>query len=101
MEFTMSHKLAAWQQLASPQITVAMASLGFDWIVLDIEHTSITTQEAESIFIAAESCNAKPLVRLPSAEPYLARRFLDAGAVGLMIPVVESKDKFDNFAQHC
>jgi 2-keto-3-deoxy-L-rhamnonate aldolase RhmA len=101
MEFTMSHKLAAWQQLASPQITVAMASLGFDWIVLDIEHTSITTQEAESIFIAAESCNTKPLVRLPSADPYLARRFLDAGAVGLMVPVVESRVNFDNFAQHC
>ncbi len=93
--------LAAWQQLASPQVTIAMASMGFDWIVVDLEHSSITTQEAEAIFIAAERCNTKPFVRLPSADPYLARRLLDAGAVGLLVPVVESREEFDNFARHC
>ncbi len=93
--------LAAWQQLPSPQVTIAMASLGFDWIVVDLEHSCITTQEAESIFIAAERHNTKPLVRLPSADPYLARRLLDSGAVGLLVPVVESLEKFDEFAEHC
>jgi len=93
--------LAAWQQLASPQVTIAMASMGFDWIVVDLEHSSITTQEAEAIFIAAERCNAKPFVRLPSADSYLARRLLDSGAVGVLVPVVESREAFDNFAQHC
>lgn len=93
--------LAAWQQLASPQVTVAMASLGFDWVVVDLEHASITLQEAESIFIASERCGAKPFVRLPFADPYLARRLLDAGAVGLIVPVVESKELFDNFSKHC
>ena len=92
---------AAWQQLASPQVTIAMASIGFDWIVVDLEHSSITTQEAETIFIAAERHNAKPFVRLPSADPYLARRLLDAGAAGLLVPVVESRENFDSFAQHC
>ena len=93
--------LVAWQQLASPQVTIAMSTLGFDWIVLDLEHTSVTTQEAETIFIAAERCGVKPFVRLPSADPYLARRFLDAGAAGLFVPVVESLLQFDDFAQHC
>ena len=96
-----SHKLVAWQQLPSPQVTVAMASLGFDWIVVDLEHTSITIQEAEAIFIAAATYNCKPFVRLTSADPYLARRCLDAGAVGLLVPVVESLEEFDNFAEHC
>mgnify|MGYP001050951933 CR=1 FL=1 len=93
--------LAAWQQLPGIQITAAMASLGFDWIVVDLEHTSITTQEAEAIFIAAERHGAKPFVRLPSADPYLARRLLDAGAKGLLVPVVESQEAFDAFAAHC
>lgn len=96
----MAH-FAAWQQLPSPQVTIAMASMGFDWIVVDLEHSSITTQEAESIFIAAERYNAKPFVRLPSADPYLARRLLDAGAVGIMVPVVESRENFEQFAEHC
>jgi 2-keto-3-deoxy-L-rhamnonate aldolase RhmA len=93
--------LAAWQQLPGIQITAAMASLGFDWIVVDLEHTSITIQEAEAIFIAAERHGSKPFARLPSADPYLARRLLDAGAVGLFIPVVESREAFDSFALHC
>lgn len=101
MESLMGIKLAAWQQIASPQITVAMGSLGYDWIVLDMEHTSMTTQEAESMFIAAESVGSKPFVRLPNADPYLARRFLDAGASGVFVPVVESREQFDMFAQHC
>lgn len=96
-----NHLLVAWQQLPSPQITVAMASLGFDWIVVDLEHTSITIQEAEAIFIAAATYNCKPFVRLTSADPYLARRCLDAGAVGLLVPVVESLEEFDKFAEHC
>ncbi len=91
----------AWQQLPSPQVTIAMVSLGFDWIVVDLEHSSITTQEVEAIFIAAERYNAKPFVRLPSADPYLARRLLDAGAAGIMVPVVESQEVFDQFAEHC
>ena len=92
---------AAWQQLASPQVTIAMASMGFDWIVVDLEHSSITTQEAEAIFMAAERHNAKPFVRLPSADPYLARRLLDAGATGLFVPVIESREELDYFAQYC
>lgn len=95
------YKLAAWQQLPSPQATIAMASLGFDWIVVDLEHSSITTQEAESIFIAAERHNIKPFVRLPEADPYLARRLLDAGASGMLVPVVEFRETFDQFATHC
>ncbi|MBS0185072.1 MAG: 2,4-dihydroxyhept-2-ene-1,7-dioic acid aldolase [Proteobacteria bacterium] len=99
----LSHQpiFAAWQQLPSPQITFSMASLGFDWIVVDLEHTSMSIQDAETIFIAAESLNCKPFVRLSSADPYLARRLLDAGALGLILPVVESKNSFDEFAQHC
>lgn len=93
--------LAAWQQLPSSQSTIAMASLGFDWVVVDLEHSTINTQDAESIFIAAERHNVKPYVRLPSADPYLARRLLDGGAVGILVPVVESREKFDDFAQHC
>jgi 2-dehydro-3-deoxyglucarate aldolase len=93
--------LAAWQQLPSIQSTIAMAQLGYDWIIVDLEHTTITTNEAESIFIAAERHGCKPFVRLPSADPYLARRLLDAGCQGILVPVVEDRKSFDKFAEHC
>lgn len=93
--------IAAWQQLPSIQSTVSMTQLGFDWIIVDLEHTTITTHETEGIFIAAERHGCKPFVRLPSADPYLARRLLDAGAQGVLVPVVESREEFDRFAKHC
>jgi 2-keto-3-deoxy-L-rhamnonate aldolase RhmA len=93
--------LAAWQQLPNPQVTEAMASLGFDWLVIDVEHSSITFQEAEHCFIAADNQGCKPMVRLDKACPYSARRYLDAGAKGLIVPVVENRESFDAFAKHC
>lgn len=93
--------LAAWQQIPSIQSTVAMASLGFDWLIVDLEHTTITEKDAETIFIAAERHKAKPFARLPFSDPYLARRLLDGGAQGLLVPVVESREAFDQFAEHC
>lgn len=93
--------LAAWQQLDSIESTIAMASLGFDWVVVDLEHTAITTSGAENIFIAAERHGAKPFARLPAADPYLARRLLDVGSQGLLVPVVETRELFDRFAEHC
>lgn len=98
---TNSTYLAAWQQLPCPQISAAMASLGFDWLVIDAEHSSITIQVAEHCFIAAERHGCRPMVRLPQACPYTARRYLDAGAQGLIVPVVEEREGFDTFAQHC
>lgn len=93
--------IGGWQQIPSIQSTVAMATLGYDFIVVDMEHTNITAQEAESIFIAAEGNGVQSYVRLPCADPYLARRCLDAGAIGIIVPVVESRSDFDDFALHC
>ena len=93
--------LAAWQMLSSPQVTVAFGRLGFSWVIVDLEHASLSVQETEHIFIAARSVGLAPYARLPSADPYMARRLLDAGAVGLLVPVVEDRKAFDDFARHC
>jgi 2-keto-3-deoxy-L-rhamnonate aldolase RhmA len=78
-----------------------MASLGFDWLAVDMEHGAGDIESAGNLFVAAERHGAAPLVRLPSADPYFARRLLDAGAQGLIVPVVENVDAFMDFARHC
>jgi 2-keto-3-deoxy-L-rhamnonate aldolase RhmA len=93
--------IGCWLTSASALAAEAMASLGFDWLAVDMEHGAADIESAISIFAAAERHGATPFVRLPSADPYLARRLLDAGAEGLIIPVVESADDFAEFARHC
>jgi len=93
--------VGVWQMTSDVSTTCVMASLGFDWIVVDLEHSMIDLGRVESIFIAAERYDVVPLVRLPNMDPYLARRLLDSGAQGILIPVVEEAKKLSNFIKHC
>lgn len=92
--------IGGWQGIASPLVSEAMASLGFHWIAIDMEHATIGPDQAQACFVAMERHGCAPLVRLPSADPYLARRLLDAGAQGIIIPVVEDALRFDEFSRH-
>lgn len=93
--------IGAWSTVASPVVAEAMASCGFHWLAVDMEHGAIDLGDVPALFAAAERRGVTPLVRLPSADPYLARRLLDAGAQGLIVPVVESAEAFDAFARYC
>ena len=93
--------IGAWLTVCSIEVAEALASLGFDWMAVDMEHGSSAVADAEQAFIAMERHGCAPFVRMPSADPYLARRLLDAGAHGLLIPVVEDAGAFAEFASHC
>ena len=74
---------------------------GFDWLAVDFEHGTASIDQAHDIFIVAERHGVTPMARLSSADPILARRLLDAGAEGLIVPVVEDADAFAEFVSHC
>jgi 2-keto-3-deoxy-L-rhamnonate aldolase RhmA len=93
--------VGAWCTIPSPALAEAMASCGFHWLAVDMEHSAMDTADALAIFMAAERHGVAAFARLPSADPYLARRLLDSGAHGLIVPVVESAADFAEFARHC
>ncbi len=82
-------------------IVEAMASCGFDWVAADMEHGVVSVSDFPALFAAIERRGAAPLVRLPSMDSIVARRALDAGAHGLLVPVVEDPSAFSSFARHC
>jgi 2-dehydro-3-deoxyglucarate aldolase len=59
-----------------------MAKAGFDWLVVDLEHSVITTREAEELIRVIDLHNVTPLVRLTSNNPGQIKRMMDAGAHG-------------------
>ena len=68
----------------------ALSKAGFDWLVVDLEHSAISIGEAGDLIRVIELCGVVPLVRLSANDPVQIKRMMDAGAHGIIIPMVNS-----------
>src|SRR5215510_8500993 len=71
----------------------AAAAAGADFVVLDQEHTGFGTDTIRELLLAARSTTLMPFVRVPAVEYHLIARILDAGAMGVMLPMVSSVEQ--------
>ena len=77
----------------SPSVVEMLGHLGFDWILLDNEHGSITVDTAEACIAAAELTGMAPIVRPVGNKPEIIAPFLDRGAWGVQVPHVNTADE--------
>jgi 2-dehydro-3-deoxyglucarate aldolase len=82
--------IGSWVTLAHPAIAEIMARAGFDWLTVDMEHSVITIREAEELIRVIDLCGVSPLVRLSANDPVQIKRVMDAGAHGVIVPMVNS-----------
>ncbi len=82
--------LGSWLTLAHPAIAEIMAAAGFDWIVIDLEHSVVSLRETEELTRVIEAAGVAPLVRLTSNDANLIKRVMDAGAHGVVVPMIAS-----------
>jgi 2-keto-3-deoxy-L-rhamnonate aldolase RhmA len=75
------------------EIAGAMAKSGFDFLFIDLEHSSMSLDVCSNISAAAIHAGIAPLVRVPERDLNLAARVLDTGALGIIMPHVESADE--------
>lgn len=85
--------MGTWISSASPLVAEAIGHAGFDWAVLDMEHSPLELGGVVHLLQALASTRLVPIVRLPSNDAVLAKRLLDAGAATLMVPFVQSADE--------
>src|SRR5258706_15606099 len=85
--------LGTWITLAHPAIAEIMARAGFDWVVVDLEHSVITVREAGDLIRVIELNGAAPLVRLTSNDADQIKRVMDAGAHGVIVPMITSAEE--------
>jgi 2-dehydro-3-deoxyglucarate aldolase len=85
--------IGTWITLAHPAIAEIMAKAGFDWITVDLEHSVITIREAEELIRVIDLCGVTPLVRLSANDPVEIKRVMDAGAHGVIVPMVNSAEE--------
>lgn len=81
--------LGTWVMSASPLVAEAIAHAGFDWAVLDMEHSPLELPGVVQMLQAVAATKLVPIVRLPTNDPVLFKRLLDAGANTLMVPMVQ------------
>src|SRR3954462_7758279 len=74
----------------SVEIAKAMAVAGFDWLFLDMEHGVMSLESCAQIATAALDAGIAPIARVPNGEYSVATRALDNGALGIVVPHVDT-----------
>jgi 2-keto-3-deoxy-L-rhamnonate aldolase RhmA len=84
--------IGSWIQLGQAAIAEILAGAGFDWIVVDLEHSVISIREAEEMIRVIQMSGVAPLVRLSHNDSVEIKRVMDAGAEGVIVPMVKTKE---------
>src|SRR5690606_5099204 len=81
------------RQARTVELVGALAAAGYDWIFLDLEHGSQPLDTISQIAYTAQKCGIAPIVRVPIMDVRLAARAMDNGAMGVILPRVETADQ--------
>ncbi|MDC1416929.1 aldolase/citrate lyase family protein [Flavobacteriaceae bacterium] len=84
--------IGSWVTLNHPSIAEIMADAGFDWLCVDMEHSTTDYYEAQLLISAIQSKGIKAYVRVGENNARIIKRVLDAGADGIIVPSVNSKE---------
>jgi 2-keto-3-deoxy-L-rhamnonate aldolase RhmA len=81
--------IGTWIMAASPIVAEAMGTAGFDWGVIDMEHTPLDLMDLVHMLQAVGNTGMAPVVRVPWNDTVYVKRVLDAGAPSLLFPFVQ------------
>ena len=83
--------VGGWLSIGNAYTAETMASLGFDWLCVDLQHGMISHDDLATMLPAISTREATPLVRVPWNEPREIMKALDAGAYGVIVPMVNNQ----------
>lgn len=83
----------------SPELVELVGAIGLDWVFIDCEHGSMSETEVTNMVRAAELYNMTPVLRVPTNSPHVILRYLDLGAMGVVIPHLDNKELAEKAVQ--
>ncbi len=83
--------IGSWLTMPSLAISELMAKVGFDWLTIDLEHSSLSIEQAAEMIRIIDLTGVSPLVRLTSNDGNQIKRVMDSGAHGIIVPMVNTK----------
>jgi len=91
--------IGSWLSFGYTPITEIMAQTGFDWLVIDMEHTAIDNFTALQMIQIISLSNCTPLVRVGKNDELIIKRVMDSGAQGIIVPMINSKNDAERAVQ--
>ena len=88
--------IGSWITLGHPSIAEVMADAGFDWLCIDMEHTVIDYTQAQNLISVIQGKGVLAYVRVGENNNRIIKRVLDAGADGIIIPMINTKEDAKN-----
>lgn len=85
--------LGAWVMIGHPTVAEIFAGEDFDWIGVDMEHTATELADLHRLALAVKGTGCELFVRMPSCDPHRAKQYLDTGATGLIVPLVNTPEQ--------
>lgn len=92
--------IGSWVTLGHPSIAEIMASAGFDWLVLDAEHSAIELSDIQMLIQTMDAHDCPAIVRVTSNDANQIKRVMDAGATGVMVPLVNTAADAEAAVRH-
>ncbi len=93
--------VGAWLSIDSTFTAEAMAHAGFDWLCLDMQHGMLDYNDVKKMLPAISTTDTIPFVRVPWNEPYEIMKVLDAGAYGVVVPLVNNAEEAARAVSAC
>lgn len=93
--------VGAWLSIPSSYSAEVMAHQGFDWLCVDMQHGAIDYHDAFAMFTAISTTDTIPLVRVPWNDPQIIMKVLDAGAYGVVIPLINTPEDAERAVGAC
>jgi 4-hydroxy-2-oxoheptanedioate aldolase len=91
----------AWLAIPNSWSAEIVASVGFDVVTIDMQHGLIDYQTAVYMLQSISSTKAQPIVRVPWNDPAMIMKVLDAGAMGVIYPMINTKEEAEKFVGAC
>ena len=95
------HSIGSWMQIPDASVAEIIGQSGYDWVAIDMEHGSISVHQVPNLCRALELGNTLPLVRLAQGHSKDCKQALDAGAGGVIVPMIESASQLISVRDAC
>lgn len=93
--------VSAWMSIGSPYLAEVLSHCGYDAVTVDLQHGMFGLDSAITMLQGISAGPAVPMARCPSLDPAIIGKLLDAGAYGIICPVVDTADEAAAFVRAC
>jgi 2-dehydro-3-deoxyglucarate aldolase len=95
------YTVGSWMQIPNASVAEIMGQAGYDWVAIDLEHGAIAVDQLPDLCRALELGSTLPLVRLAQGHAKDCKQALDAGAGGVIVPMIESAAQLQSISEVC